>query len=75
MYPFIVDFYCASEKLVVELDGEWHASEKKRREDMARENHLRQKYGVRFLRFFNADVLHNTTWVIGRIRRELEGEG
>ena len=74
LYPFIVDFYCCSEKLVVELDGEWHGSEKRREADLRRDEYLQEEHDVRMLRFINADVLHNTTRVISRIREALEEE-
>jgi very-short-patch-repair endonuclease len=32
MGPFIVDFYCSRARLVIELDGEQHASEQKCRD-------------------------------------------
>ena len=52
--PFIVDFYCASTRLVVEVDGPVH--ERRSDEDAARQEFLEAR-GLHVLRFQNADVL------------------
>ena len=65
--PYIVDFYCASEKLVIELDGESH--EGKQAYDAKREEQLR-KLGLKIFRFTNDDVIHNLEGVAMAILRE-----
>ena len=52
---FIVDFYCASAKLVIELDGSQHFSELGMAYDSERSACLSQ-YGLQVIRFSNADV-------------------
>jgi len=52
---YIVDFYCSSEKLVVELDGAGHYTTSGDREDYSRDEELK-KLGVKVLRFENEDV-------------------
>ena len=47
--PFIVDFYAPALKLVVEIDGGYHAE--RVAEDAAREAVLVRVYGVRVVRF------------------------
>ena len=54
--PYIVDFYCSSAKLVIELDGESH--EGRQAYDETRETHLRN-LGLRIVRVMNDDVIHN----------------
>ncbi|OGI65201.1 hypothetical protein A3A95_03885 [Candidatus Nomurabacteria bacterium RIFCSPLOWO2_01_FULL_39_18] len=54
---FIVDFYCASLGLVVEIDGGIHDFQKER--DKERDNLLKQKFGLRILRYRNEEVLEN----------------
>ena len=49
LHPFIVDFYAASLKLVVEVDGGYHAG--RVAEDTARDAELARLYGVRVIRF------------------------
>ena len=65
---YIVDFYCPSCKLVIELDGEQH---KRRREyDNMRTKYLKSK-GIKVIRFWNADVENNMEIVLDRIRKAL----
>ncbi len=45
---FIVDFLCADEKLIIEVDGEIHAAQ---READAERQHLLEQAGYRVLRF------------------------
>ena len=48
LYPYIVDFYVASHRLVIEIDGGIHHSQ--RELDEARTRELVRLYGVRVLR-------------------------
>ncbi|OIO29703.1 endonuclease [Candidatus Nomurabacteria bacterium CG_4_10_14_0_2_um_filter_30_12] len=59
---FIVDFYCAKLKLAIEIDGEIHKFQKTR--DDERDNLLKQKFGLRILRYKNEDVLNNTKFIL-----------
>ncbi len=52
---FIVDFYCASAKLVVELDGSQHYDEKCIQDDILRDEYL-SECGLTVKRYSNADV-------------------
>ena len=52
---FIVDFYCAKAKLVIEVDGGQHYSEDGVMHDRERTAYL-QGYGLEVLRFSNSDV-------------------
>ena len=49
LHPFIVDFYAPSLKLVVEVDGGYHAA--RAAEDTARDAALVRLYGARVVRF------------------------
>ena len=55
---YIVDFYCAKAKLIVELDGSQHYEEKGMEYDAERTAFLEQ-YGVRVLRIPNNKVIQN----------------
>ena len=57
LHPFIVDFYAASLKLVVEVDGGYHAA--RVAEDAARDAELARLYGVRVIRFDASRVERN----------------
>ena len=49
----IVDFYLPEQRLVVEIDGEYHNREK----DLKRDKDLQESEGVRILRLTNAQVV------------------
>jgi len=54
---FIVDFYCAELKLAIEIDGEIHKYQKVR--DSERDNILKQKFGIKIIRYKNEEILNN----------------
>lgn len=65
---FVVDFYCHSAKLVVELDGrqhEWFADYDADRTEIL------ERMGVRVIRFTNAEVCDDVDSVLARIHAEL----
>jgi very-short-patch-repair endonuclease len=62
---FIVDFYCAEHRLIVEVDGEIHA--KQAGYDKAR-TELLEAQGYRILRFTNQEVCQQTLSVLAAIR-------
>ncbi|MEL6441480.1 MAG: DUF559 domain-containing protein [Cyanobacteria bacterium J06621_8] len=63
---FILDFYCPSRKLVVEIDGEIH---KERSEyDSARTSKL-EEYGYRVIRFSNKRVMNDLQGVLDEIEQ------
>jgi very-short-patch-repair endonuclease len=66
--PYIVDFACTRHQLVIELDGSQHADATA---DVRRTAFL-QRQGWRVIRFWNNDVLINTSGVIESILRALQ---
>jgi very-short-patch-repair endonuclease len=66
--PYIADFVCFSEKLVIEVDGGQHATRK--HHDARRAAWLKSQ-GFRVLRFWNNDVLRNTSGVLETIASAL----
>ena len=52
---YIVDFYCHSARLVIELDGSQHYTKQGKADDEVRSENLK-KYGILVLRFSNKDV-------------------
>ncbi|MBN1887291.1 MAG: DUF559 domain-containing protein [Thermoflexales bacterium] len=61
---FIVDFYCAEARLVIEIDGDSHAEQVEY--DATRTDWLAQ-HGYRVIRFVNRDVLHQLEAVTEQI--------
>ena len=53
---YIVDFYSASAKLVIELDGSQHYEPEKQKQDAVRTAYL-NSCGLEVLRFSNLDVI------------------
>ncbi len=66
--PYIADFGCHSEKLIVEVDGGQHAENEEY--DGARAA-LMEKEGYRILRFWNNEVFENLDGVLERILETL----
>lgn len=63
---FIVDFYCAKLKLVIEIDGESHFTDEGKDYDGERTSIL-EGYGLRVIRFTNDQVLKNLEGVCRQI--------
>ncbi|NEO88592.1 MAG: endonuclease domain-containing protein [Spirulina sp. SIO3F2] len=59
---FIVDFYCAQLKLVIEIDGDSHFTPEAQAYDAERTQKL-ENYGLRVLRFTNHDILQSFSGV------------
>ncbi len=53
--PYIVDFYCPSAKLVIEVDGYYHTTEQGRKADRLRDAYM-EDMGLKVLRYTNDDV-------------------
>ncbi len=64
---FIVDFYCKELMLAIEIDGSSHDSETAQWNDQLRQQRL-EALGVRFLRFRDETVRHQTQVVLDSIR-------
>ena len=67
---YIVDFYIASAKLVIELDGAQHYDEEGLLSDRERDSYL-SGLGLRVLRFSNLDVNRNFAGVCEEILKAL----
>jgi very-short-patch-repair endonuclease len=65
--PYTVDFVCRERCLVVEVDGGQHATDSR---DAVRDKWLAD-HGYHVLRFWNNDVLRNTTGVLETITATL----
>ncbi len=66
--PYVLDFYCPSEKLCIELDGSVHFTDSGYEYDTARTEYL-EALDIRVMRFENKDVFENTEGVLEEIRR------
>lgn len=68
---YIVDFYCASAKLVIELDGTQHYLDEGKLKDKTRDDYL-SSIGLAVLRFSNDDVNNSFEDVCQDIFNSLE---
>ena len=62
--PYIVDFFCARRKLVVEVDGDTHANPMQPEYDAERTQWLNEQKNYCVVRFWNDDVIHNIESVL-----------
>jgi len=68
---YIVDFYCASEKLIIELDGEGHNNSFAKDYDEKRTNYL-NSLGFTVIRFENKMVFDYLPSVLQDIKNNFE---
>jgi len=66
---FIVDFVCLSKKLIIEVDGKIHNSQKEK--DDQRTSFLQNK-GYKVIRFKNEEVIGDIDKVVSKIENELK---
>jgi very-short-patch-repair endonuclease len=66
--PYVADFMCLKERLVVEVDGGQHAV---RQDQDAKRTRWLESQGFRVLRFWNNEVLGNLAGVAEVIRASL----
>jgi very-short-patch-repair endonuclease len=67
---YIVDFYCPSAQVIVELDGGQHYTQEGIRRDQAKDKHL-DGLGFTILRFSDREVFKNIEGVLERIFEHL----
>ena len=67
--PYIVDFYCHAQRLVIEVNGRHHSEPDQAAYDQNRTAFL-QRQGLRVLRFTNHAVEHNLDGVLSEITSE-----
>lgn len=69
--PYIVDFYCASARLVIEIDGDSHGDLKQAEYDAKRSVWLNEQKQYRIIWFWNSEIIHDIDQVIMRITEAL----
>ena len=72
---FIPDFVCLEQKLIIEIDGDYHNEKEQQEYDTARAEWLIE-HQYKLIRFTNAEVLHQMPNVLQKIDEALSfGEG
>lgn len=67
--PYIADFYCASKKLAIELDGNQHLDAQEY--DTERNGYF-ESLGIKVLRFWNNEIHTHIEQVVDRVKKMLE---
>ena len=68
---YIADFYCASAKLVIELDGSQHYSDSGKQDDFVRDDYFHQQ-GITVLRYSNREINQNFRGVCEDIVKHIQ---
>ena len=69
--PYIADFYCASAKLVIELDGSQHFMDNGMEKDKERDRYFKS-LGLTILRYSNLDINTNFNGVCEDILKHIK---
>ena len=64
--PYVVDFYCPTLHLVIEIDGDSHFDEISQIHDQRRDQYL-ENINIRVLRFTNLEIKENIEGVLQKI--------
>lgn len=64
---YILDFYCANNKLIIELDGKIHEKNENVEYDGVRDKYFKE-LGYKVLRFKNEEVENDVEKVLGKIK-------
>jgi len=67
---YIVDLFCPKAKIVIEIDGSHHLVGETIEYDRIRDDYL-TSFGLRVLRFTNAEVMRNIEGVVEKIGDEI----
>lgn len=70
---YILDFYCPSKKLAIEVDGGYHLLEDQKQYDKVRDSYLK-RYGIQVIRFENELIYHHIDDVLKEISYHLENK-
>ena len=68
---YIADFYCHSQKLIIEIDGSIHDLEEVKSNDAIRQTDL-EELGLTVLRFTAHDVMNNMESLLQKIEKNLK---
>lgn len=70
--PYVVDFYCPTLKLAVEIDGDSHFVAGATVDDERRQTFI-EAFGINFLRFTNNEVEQQVESVLEKIYQTVQG--
>ena len=67
---YVVDFYAYQQRLVIEIDGDYHQSLQQKEYDTIR-THFLEKIGCQVIRFTNNQVIHDLDGVLNTIKKAI----
>lgn len=67
---YILDFFCPTANLAIELDGDSHYTDEAKEYDQIRDNYL-QSVGINVIRYSNQEIYENLEGVLEDIRSYL----
>jgi very-short-patch-repair endonuclease len=70
---YVVDFYCSSGKLIVELDGDPHGEYLQIEKDKVRDEYL-ESLGYKILRFENKAIFQDPEFVLSEIKSKFNNQ-
>ena len=68
---YIADFYCHSQKLIIELDGSIHNLPDVKTNDIVRQKDL-EDLGLKIIRFTNKEITNNLEQVLQTIEKNIK---
>lgn len=68
--PYIVDFFCPEQALVIEIDGDNHADAEQIQKDQQRDRYL-ESLGLHVVRYQNHDVVSNLDGVLNDLLKRI----
>ncbi len=68
---YIIDFFCRSKKLAIEVDGSIHKNNNIHKYDLLRQKEL-ETLGIRFMRFTNEEIFKDIDTVLNKIKSHLK---
>jgi very-short-patch-repair endonuclease len=68
--PYIVDFYCSEQSLVIEVDGDSHADADQIPKDQLRDRYF-QSLGLHVIRYINDDIMKNLDGLLENLAERL----
>jgi very-short-patch-repair endonuclease len=71
IFNYIVDFYCHSEKIIIELDGNRHGDYIQIEQDSERDAQL-ERLGFKVLRFENKLVFQEPEYILSEIKKQFK---
>ena len=68
----ILDFYCPTLRLAIELDGDYHYHDEMCEQDYLRDKMLWEKYNIKTLRYENKIVFESPSYIFEDVLKEKE---